>query len=209
MLNVANWKDRERWTRLVGRPQRRNRHEVWWRLGLAGAASAIGAVLMYVFDPRAGRRRRHLAYDRSAAAVRHSARRVGRWGRRLSAEAVGMTQRVRHLRPSQAPAANDEALADRVRSTILRAATIPHGRINVNVQHGVVVLRGQLDRLDQIRSLNEAAKRVPGVREVVNYLHLPHTPAPNKAEALATDQDVVVSTAPADGAVGTAEHASS
>jgi hypothetical protein len=209
MLNVGNWTDRERWTRLIGRNQRRQRHDVWWRLGLTGAASAIGAGLMYLFDPQAGRRRRHMAYDRSAAAVRHSARRVGRWSRGMAADAVGLVQRVRHLRPSQAPAANDEALADRVRSTILRAASVPHGRININVQHGVVVLRGQLERLDQIRSLTEAAKRVPGVREVVSYLHLPQTPAPNKQEALATKQDVVISTAPADGTAGAERQASS
>jgi hypothetical protein len=163
---------------------------------------------MYVLDPQNGHRRRRLAYDRGTATLRHSARRVERSCRHLGADAMGMVQRVRHLRQGPPVAVDDQTLVDRVRSEILRNPTIPAGRINVNVEDGIVILRGQLDRLDQIRSLTEDAKRVRGVRDVVNYLHLPDTLAPNKEAAFSAGHDVVLATSPAAGTDEAAPHPS-
>ena len=39
-------------------------------------------------------------------------------------------------------------------------------------------LRGQVDRPELIHDLEEAVRKVPGVRGVENLLHLPGTPAP-------------------------------
>jgi osmotically-inducible protein OsmY len=54
------------------------------------------------------------------------------------------------------------------------------GAININAEEGVIVLRGELDRAEHISQLEEAARRVKGVRGVRNLLYLHGTPAPNK-----------------------------
>lgn len=192
MPHTPRWTNREWWAHAVGRGPRRRRRDIWRRVGVAGVASGLGAGLMYALDPQTGRRRRHVAYDRGAAALRHTRRRLGRWGRRLSADTRGMARRLWHVLPGQPVAADDQTLVDRVRSVILRNPAVPNGRININVEDGVVVLRGQLDRPEQIQSLVEGARHVPGVRDVVSYLHLPETPAPNKMAAFAAGHDVVV-----------------
>jgi osmotically-inducible protein OsmY len=55
---------------------------------------------------------------------------------------------------------------------------VPKGRINVNVQNGVVQLRGEVPESSMIDDLVEKARSIQGVREVENLLHLPGTPAP-------------------------------
>jgi hypothetical protein len=60
---------------------------------------------------------------------------------------------------------------------------VPKGNVNIAAQDGVVVLRGQVERPDQIESLEARVRKVHGVRDVENLLHLPDTPAPNKADA--------------------------
>jgi osmotically-inducible protein OsmY len=77
--------------------------------------------------------------------------------------------------------AEDLTLTDEVQSTIfLRAAEAPKGRVDVNVEGGVIYLRGELDGAEQIRDVVAAANRVEGVRRVVNLLHMPAEPAPMK-----------------------------
>ena len=41
----------------------------------------------------------------------------------------------------------------------------------------MIVLRGQLERPEQTNAVEAAVRRVPGVRDVENLLHLPGTPA--------------------------------
>jgi hypothetical protein len=52
----------------------------------------------------------------------------------------------------------------------------------VNVVDGVVWLRGEVKRPEQIRSLERKARSVPEVRGVENLLHLVKTPAPTRAD---------------------------
>jgi osmotically-inducible protein OsmY len=56
---------------------------------------------------------------------------------------------------------------------VLRGPDFPKGKVNVNVENGRVVLRGELDRPEQIKALEAAVAAVPGVREVENLTHLP------------------------------------
>ena len=189
-LRRRDWLNRARWAM---RPEPRKRSvrarsaRAAWMVGFAGAATGLGAGVMYLLDPILGRRRRAVLRDRSAAALRRTARRTERWGRRLQSDAAGWATHLRHLRFGDNPAPNDEALADRVRSQVLRDPAY-HGRLNLNAQHGVVVLRGQLDRQEQIRAVVEATRRVAGVRDVQSYLHLPDAPPPNKQQALETER---------------------
>ena len=50
--------------------------------------------------------------------------------------------------------------------------------MNVNAQHGVVQLRGQVESPQLIDELVARTRSVQGVREVENLLHLPGSPAP-------------------------------
>ncbi len=143
-------------------------------------AAAFGGLLAYFFDPDAGRRRRAKARDRLGAFFRRGADSVERRGRYAVSRAEGVAHQIENaVRPEYEPQPNDATLVQRVESQILRGRDVPKGAININAEEGVVVLRGQLDRPEQIPELEEAAGRVKGVRGVRNLLHLRNTPAPN------------------------------
>ncbi len=142
-------------------------------------AAAVGAALTYFFDPDQGRRRRAMTRDRAAGTVRRGARRVARLGRWGTAEAYGVKQQVTHLREEPKPEPDDTTLARKVETEIFRDPKIPKGKINVNAADGVVELRGEADTPEMIRDLENQVRKIQGVREVHNLLHLPGTPPPN------------------------------
>jgi hypothetical protein len=143
---------------------------------------AVGGLLAYFLDPERGRSRRAQAQDRIYGMLRRSAGRMGSMGRGMNAQTVGLKQRVIHL-SSGRPAGDDVTIADRVESEVFRETGLPKGAISVDVRNGVVVLRGELARQDQIEAIERATRGIHGVSGVENLLHLPGTPAPNKAEA--------------------------
>ena len=55
---------------------------------------------------------------------------------------------------------------------------MPKGQIDVNVQQGVVQLRGEVPNSDMLNDLVGKTRRVQGVRDVESLLHLPGAPAP-------------------------------
>jgi osmotically-inducible protein OsmY len=55
---------------------------------------------------------------------------------------------------------------------------MPKGQINVNVQNGVVQLRGEVRSRDLIDELVSQTRKVSGVRDVENLLHAPGEQAP-------------------------------
>ena len=133
---------------------------------------ALGSVLAFFFHPAAGRRERTLARDRALGVSRRGGRRVKRAGRRIVAQVYGVSQHARHLR--EVPKDYDDVtLARKVQTEIFRPEDVPKGQINVNVQNGVVQLRGEVPRPDMIDELVSKTRRVQGVRAVENLLHLP------------------------------------
>ena len=103
-----------------------------------------------------------------------------RRGRYAASRAEGLGHQIENaIAPEYEPEPNDATLTQRVESQILRGRDVPKGAININAEEGVVVLRGELDRPEQIRELEDAAAHVKGVRAVRNLLHLRNTPAPN------------------------------
>jgi osmotically-inducible protein OsmY len=140
-------------------------------------SAAAGAACMYFLDPKQGRRRRHLARDRAAATVRRTSRRLARAGQTTGAHAYGLAKKATHRTPEVPVPPNDVTLTRKVETAVFRDPAIPKGRININAEGGVIVLRGELDGPEQIKSVEAAAARVPGVQEVENLLHLPGTPA--------------------------------
>jgi osmotically-inducible protein OsmY len=144
---------------------------------LFALGGALGALLAYFFDPNSGTRRRHTLRDRTAGLFRSGARQAARTGRGVAAEAYGVSQKVQHLK-EEPKDFDDATLADKVRSEVFRGPEVPKGQVNVNVQDGVVQLRGEVPRPELIDELVEQTRKVQGVREVENLLHLPGTKAP-------------------------------
>jgi hypothetical protein len=79
---------------------------------------------------------------------------------------------------------DDNTLTQRVESEIYRDASLPRGPVTLHARDGVVTLRGALERHEQMRAFEDAVRKVPGVRDVENLLHLPEAAAPNKRAAL-------------------------
>ena len=122
------------------------------RLAFAGA---IGAAFAYFFDPDNGRKRRKKAIGKATKAIT----RVGR-----------------------AERPDDVTLARKVESKIFDGLDVPKSQINVNVEDGVVYLRGELEQPDLIEDLGAQARKVKGVRAVENLLHVPGDESPVQAE---------------------------
>ncbi len=143
--------------------------------------TAVGAALMYFFDPQQGARRRNMTRDRTLAIFRRAGRRSARLGRGVAAEAYGVTQKVSHVREEPKEQPDDVTLARKVESEIFRDADSPKGQVSVNAVDGIVYLRGEVDEA-QIAKLVADAEKVQGVQRVENLLHTPGTPAPATPE---------------------------
>jgi gas vesicle protein len=139
-----------------------------------GAAGALGALF---FDPQQGRRRRAMLVDRTGALFRSTGRRAERAGRGVGARVYGMSQQMQHLQ-EEPKDFDDATLTRKVETEIFRDADVPKGQIDVNVQKGIVQLRGEVPNPDLLNDLVEKTRKVQGVRDVENLLHLPGTPAP-------------------------------
>jgi osmotically-inducible protein OsmY len=77
----------------------------------------------------------------------------------------------------EGPARPDDAtLVDKIRSEIFRDVDVPKGQININVEKGKVVLRGEVDQPELIEQLVERTRNVHGVEDVENLLHVGSRP---------------------------------
>jgi osmotically-inducible protein OsmY len=139
---------------------------------------ALGAVTASVAAYLMDRGRRKRLFDRVAGAFRRGVRRGERTARHAAAEAYGFKQKATHLREQPKETPNDATLTAKVESEVLRGADVPKGDINVNAENGVVVLRGQVERPELIEELETKVRKVQGVRDVENLLHLPGSEAP-------------------------------
>jgi osmotically-inducible protein OsmY len=138
-----------------------------------GAAGAAGLAAGYFLDPDSGRRRRNTARDRALAIVRRGSDRTRREAEHRSHQVEGAVEAAKSTAAPEKPAPNDQALAERVKSEIFQPADAPKGSVNVNVENGVVYLRGEVRRPDEIKKLVEQAGEVEGVSAVESLLHTP------------------------------------
>jgi hypothetical protein len=111
--------------------------------------AALGAAAAHFLDPQSGRRRRE--------------------------QIRGQTVSKLHV-TSDEP--DDQTLAHKVETEIFRAPDAPKGDVSVDVQHGVVNLRGEVADDQWITRLGDEASHVDGIKGVNNLLHPPGTPAP-------------------------------
>ena len=114
------------------------------------AAGAVGAAGAYFLDPNDGARRRHIARDKALSLLRR--------GKELA------------IRRPENGAPNDQTLAERVKSEIFQPADAPKGTVSVNVERGVVYLRGQVPKENDIETLVKQASSVDGVNGVESLL---------------------------------------
>jgi osmotically-inducible protein OsmY len=146
-------------------------------------AAGVGAAAAYLLDPDRGRSRRARLRDQGKAFGRRKARVLERQASFQRGRAEGVIQRARHR--GSRPPADDRALADRVRTEVLRGDPA-HTHLNVDAVDGVVSVRGQVADLDTAMDIERRIRQIPGVADVENLLHTPGQPAPNKADALRT-----------------------
>jgi osmotically-inducible protein OsmY len=150
--------------------------------------AAIGAAAAWFLDPNDGARRRNTARDKTIKYARQgkeeAARKATYAGGTIKGKATAAAPGT-----SREPAGerlNDPALQAKVESEIFREADVPKGRVVVNVESGIVFLRGEIQDRATIERLREAAANVDGVRGVENLLHTPDEPAPTKDESHTT-----------------------
>jgi osmotically-inducible protein OsmY len=142
---------------------------------LLGAAG--GAVASLLLDPDRGRARRAQLTDQAAAI----ARRVVRSGTGVVNQVQSTVHgRVAAIRAEHTPSArptDDATLTDRVRSIVFRDGAVPKGDLNVNVERGIVVLRGEIPDDEMRARLVSEVEAIDGVWSVRDLLHLPGEPA--------------------------------
>jgi BON domain len=143
-------------------------------------AAAVGATLAYVFDPVRGRRRRAELKDRGRATLHREVRAVERHASYEKGRAEGVIHKLRNPRPHVPE--DDMTLADKVRSEVLGRVDGPH--LTIDVSNRVVTLRGEVPDDSAAENIERRVRATPGVIDVVNLLHQPGTPAPNKSDAL-------------------------
>jgi osmotically-inducible protein OsmY len=92
---------------------------------------------------------------------------------RVSAIRAGQTTSARPI--------DDATLTDRVQSIVFRDDAVPKGDLNINVERGIVVLRGEVpDEALKARIVSEV-EGIDGVWSVRDLLHLPGEPAATTA----------------------------
>jgi osmotically-inducible protein OsmY len=143
---------------------------------IAGTGAAA-----YFLDPDQGKRRRRLAQDRVAGFFRQRARRTERATRAVSSYAEGVKERAKAAVRDEEPPGDDVTLKNKIETELFREPDAPKGSVNVDVADGVVTLRGEVKRPEQIRDLEAKARSIAGTRDVENLLHTPGSPAPNVA----------------------------
>ena len=121
----------------------------------------LGALIAYFFDPESGNRRRALARDRIPALFRRGSRQVEQAGRAAAAEAYGAKQKVKHRKEEEKPQPDDVTLARKVETEIFR---------------------GEVGEPTMIKDLEKRTRKVQGVKEVENLLHVPGSPTPTKTK---------------------------
>jgi osmotically-inducible protein OsmY len=128
--------------------------------------AVVTAALTYFFDPQNGAQRR----QRVVAFFRQRARGFAGAGRSVGAEAHALKQKATHLR-EEPKDFDDQTLKAKVESEVFRPADSPKGDVNVNVENGVVFLRGQVERQELVGELEDRVRKVQGVERVENMLN--------------------------------------
>jgi osmotically-inducible protein OsmY len=137
-----------------------------WPLAAIGVSlCAIGGVVALL---RSRNRR-----EKAASVARDAAGSVGTTAQQVVDKTKGAAHKatapVRHADREY----DDVTLARKVESEILGGEDAPKGSVVVNAQDGIVELRGEVKRPEDVKALGAAAAKVAGVEDVHNLLHTP------------------------------------
>jgi osmotically-inducible protein OsmY len=135
-------------------------------------AFVIGVGAAYFFDPRLGRRRRHVARDRAAKVVRTMTRTTGKKARFSAGKVRGLYARGRQVVVRPTVDGNDAVVEQRIRSEALRDVGIPASDIDLSVENGVVSLTGSVPGDKPASDLVARVQKVPGVEDVAAMLRV-------------------------------------
>jgi osmotically-inducible protein OsmY len=142
-------------------------------VGLAALAAAAGAAAAFLLDPARGRARRARVLDQGSAIVRRAGRRATQAVHRVQSDVAGKVDAMQAARSPDAKPLDDATLTDRVHSIAFRDPSLPKGSLNINVERGIVVIRGEVpDDASRQRLLDEV-RGVEGVWSVRDLTHLP------------------------------------
>lgn len=167
-------------TRRINEIQVSRRRSRWRGAIMALTGATIGAATAFLADPARGRARRARLLDQGAATARRAGRGIQRGMRIIGSTAEGKLEALAEGGERVGPL-DDVTIRDRAESELFRDPAVPKGAINVNVERGILVLRGEVPDDGMRRRLAEEAAGIEGVWSVRNLLHLPGEPAEEMA----------------------------
>jgi osmotically-inducible protein OsmY len=132
----------------------------------AKTAFLAGAGAVYFLDPETGKRRRHVARDRTLRALRRLQRGAVKKVKLVGGHARGLVAITRRAVTQPSVAVDDETVAQRIRSDALRDLGFSTKDIDVRVEDGFARLRGSVNTIDDADRLVSRVRKVPGVRDV-------------------------------------------
>ena len=136
--------------------------------------TGLGAGMMYVLDPRLGRRRRALVRDKAQAYWHRTEKLISQTVRDVRQRASGLIAETQtQFRGADTP--EDAILVARVRAQIGHVVS-QAGAVDVTAQQGRVTLSGSI-AAHEVEKLLSAVASVAGVTAVVNRLEVNHAPA--------------------------------
>jgi BON domain len=144
----------------------------------------IGAFLLFIADPRTGRRRRALATDQFVRASRKTRDAIDATARDVANRTSGIVAATRARWMEER--IDDRRLLERVRAKLGRACSHPRS-IDVDVTDGTVTLRGPI-LANEIDRVLATVRGVRGVLSVTNALE-PHD-ATERVPALQGQDDI-------------------
>jgi hypothetical protein len=136
-------------------------------LTLFASSAALGALMMFAFDPSKGRRRRALLRDKTRRSITSTAHALQVSARDLGHRARGLRAAARHLLTGRR-ATDDLVLIERVRAKMGRIVSHPHA-IQIGAHNGRVTLSGPI-LPGEAGPLLETVRSVWGVRNVEDHL---------------------------------------
>jgi osmotically-inducible protein OsmY len=136
--------------------------------------TGLGAGMMYVLDPRLGRRRRALVRDKAQAYWRRMGKFISQTARDARQRTYGLIAETQtQIRGANVP--EDAVLVARVRAQIGHVVS-QAGAIDVTAHQGRVTLSGSI-ATHEVEKLLSAVASVTGVTAVVNRLEVNHATA--------------------------------
>jgi len=136
--------------------------------------TGLGAGMMYVLDPRMGRRRRALVRDKAQAYWSRMGKFISQTARDARQRTYGLLAETR-TQDRGADGPEDAVLVARVRAQIGHVLS-QEGAVNVTAHQGRVTLSGSI-AAHEVEKLLSAVASVAGVTTVVNHLEVNHVTA--------------------------------